>query len=169
MTILNTMMTRVHRRMPAPLRAAPLVAALEAMRRAGWMEPPAALEGRTFSLTVDDMGLEVRFHCRGGKFRAGPFHGAESDLTLHANALSYLRLIGGDADTDTLFFQRRLSIRGDTALGLEVKYWLDAAPRPEWLGALARRLALLLPEPAATPAQTTAHASSPTSSPTSTG
>ncbi|RZT39551.1 ubiquinone anaerobic biosynthesis accessory factor UbiT [Cupriavidus agavae] len=147
MTLINTLVTRVNRRLPAPLRAAPLVVALEAMRRAGWLEPPEALDGRTFSLTVDDMGLEVRFHCRDGQFRMGPFDGAGTDLTLHAGALSYLHLISGDADTDTLFFQRRLSIRGDTALGLEVKYWLDAAPRPDWLGPLARRLTLLFPEP----------------------
>lgn len=147
MTILTSLMTRVHRYMPAPMRAAPLVVVLEAMRRAGWLEPPAALEGRTFSLTVDDFGLEVLFHCKGGRFLPGPFDGRDTDLTLHANALSYLRLISGDADTDTLFFQRRLSIRGDTALGLEVKYWLDAAPRPDWLGNVAQRAALLFPEP----------------------
>jgi len=147
MTILKSMMTRVHRHMPAPMRAAPLVVPLEAMRRAGWMEPPAALNARTFSLTVDDVGLEVRFQCVNGRFLPGPFDGRETDLTLHAAASSYLRLISGDADTDTLFFQRRLSIRGDTALGLEVKYWLDAAPRPAWLGALAQRLSLLFPEP----------------------
>ncbi|WP_423193630.1 ubiquinone anaerobic biosynthesis accessory factor UbiT [Cupriavidus sp. H18C2] len=147
MTILQSLATRVHRHLPAPLRAAPLVVALEAMRRAGWLAPPAALDGRTFSLTVDDIGLAVRFHCANGRFLPGPFDDRETDLTLHAGALSYLRLISGDADTDTLFFQRRLSIRGDTTLGLEVKYWLDAAPRPEWLGAMAQRLALLFPEP----------------------
>lgn len=143
----NAVLTRVHRHMPAPMRAAPLVMALEAMRRAGWLAPPAALDGRTFSLTVDDLGLEVRFHCANGRFLPGPFQDRETDLTLRAGALSYLRLIGGDADTDTLFFQRRLSIRGDTALGLEVKYWLDAAPRPGWLAALSQRLSLLFPEP----------------------
>jgi len=145
--MLKSMMTRVHRHMPAPMRAAPLVVALEAMRRAGWLEPPAALDGRTFALTVDDIGLEVLFHCAQGRFLPGPFDGRDTDLTLRAAALSYLELISGDADTDTLFFQRRLSIRGDTALGLEVKYWLDAAPRPAWLGTLAQRLSLLFPAP----------------------
>ncbi len=143
MTLLQTVVSRVHRYMPAPLRAVPLVAALEAMRHAGWLAPPAALDGRTFALTVDDVGLEVRFHCVNGRFLPGPFDRRETDLALHAESLSYLQLIAGDADTDTLFFQRRLAIRGDTALGLEVKYWLDAAPRPAWLGPLARRLSLL--------------------------
>lgn len=46
-----------------------------------------------------------------------------------------------DMDADTLFFQRRLRISGDTELGLIVKNWLDASPRPAWLdklGALGR-------------------------------
>ncbi|WP_404994505.1 SCP2 domain-containing protein [Cupriavidus pauculus] len=150
MTVLTSLMKRVHRQMPAPLRAAPLVLAMEALRRADWLEAPAALDGRTFSLTVEDVALEIRFHCANGRFLPGPFDGRETDLTLRAGALSYLRLIGGHADTDTLFFQRKLSIRGDTALGLEVKYWLDAAPRPDWLGSVAQRLALLFPEPRAT-------------------
>ena len=47
-----------------------------------------------------------------------------------------------DMDADTLFFQRRLRISGDTELGLIVKNWLDASPRPAWLdklGALGGR------------------------------
>lgn len=147
MTALTSLMASVHRHMPAPLRAAPLVVALEAMRRAGWLAPPAALDGRTFSLTVEDLALEVTFHCEHGRFSPGPFDGRDADLALRAGALSYLRLLNGDADTDTLFFQRKLSICGDTALGLEVKYWLDAAPRPAWLAAAAQRLSRLFAEP----------------------
>jgi len=41
--------------------------------------------------------------------------------------------VRGTADADTLFFQRRLKIAGDTELGLIVKNWLDAAARPAWL------------------------------------
>jgi hypothetical protein len=69
----------------APAHAAParraLVLAVEAMRRAGWLEPPAALDGHTFSLTVEDMGLEVRFRCADGRFAPGPFDGSATDLT----------------------------------------------------------------------------------------
>ncbi|EKZ96258.1 hypothetical protein D769_26177 [Cupriavidus sp. HMR-1] len=148
MTMLTGLMLRVHRHMPAPARALPFVLAVEAMRRSGWLEPPAALNGHTFRLTVEDIGLEVRFRCVDGRFAPGPFDGSASDLTLRAKVADYLRLISGDADTDTLFFQRRLSISGDTELGLEVKYWLDAAPRPTWVGPFAARLSVLFPAPA---------------------
>jgi predicted lipid carrier protein YhbT len=50
----------------------------------------------------------------------------------HASA-AVVALIRGTADADTLFFQRRLKIAGDTELGLIVKNWLDAAARPAWL------------------------------------
>lgn len=140
---LHKLMTGVHRRMPARARALPLVAALELARRAGWLEPPAALEGHVFLLTVQDLGLEVPFRCEGGRFRTAGAGSGEPALTLRAAAVDYLRLLGGQADTDTLFFQRKLVISGDTALGLEVKYWLDAAPRPAWVCQAAARLVAL--------------------------
>ncbi|KJK20608.1 lipid carrier protein [Burkholderiaceae bacterium 16] len=137
----KAMLARLHRAVPAQAQALPLVAALELARRRGWLQPPAALDGHCFLLTVEDLGLQIRFRCADGRFAAGPFDGSPPVLTLRANAVDYLRLLGGEADTDTLFFQRRLAIGGDTALGLEVKYWLDAVSRPEWLTGLTRHLA----------------------------
>jgi predicted lipid carrier protein YhbT len=54
-------------------------------------------------------------------------------LELGAKLADLFRLIRAETDADTLFFQRRLRISGDTELGLIVKNWLDAAPRPAWL------------------------------------
>jgi predicted lipid carrier protein YhbT len=139
----TTLLARFHRRLPARAHALPLVAGLEAARRAGWLQPPAALDGHAFLLQVEDLGLSVRFRCAGGRFLPGPFDATAPALTLRALAADYLRLIRGEADTDTLFFQRKLVFTGDTALGLEVKYWLDAAPRPPWVGNLAGRLSAL--------------------------
>ncbi|WP_454737394.1 ubiquinone anaerobic biosynthesis accessory factor UbiT [Cupriavidus necator] len=143
MSALHKLMAGMHRRMPARARALPLVAALELARRVGWLEPPAALDGHAFLLTVQDLGLEVPFRCYGGRFHTAAADGAAPALTLRACTVDYLRLLGGEADTDTLFFQRKLVISGDTALGLEVKYWLDAAPRPEWVSRAAARLVAL--------------------------
>ena len=42
----------------------------------------------------------------------------------------FLTLMCGSTDADTLFFQRRLRIFGDTELGLVVKNGLDARERP---------------------------------------
>ncbi|WP_438438587.1 ubiquinone anaerobic biosynthesis accessory factor UbiT [Hydrogenophilus thermoluteolus] len=41
----------------------------------------------------------------------------------------YCALIAQEEDSDTLFFQRRLRVSGDTALGLFIKNTLDALPR----------------------------------------
>jgi predicted lipid carrier protein YhbT len=59
--------------------------------------------------------------------------GGQPELELSAGVADFLALIRGSADADTLFFQRRLKIAGDTELGLIVKNWLDAADRPAWL------------------------------------
>ena len=73
---------------------------------------------------------------RGGAFR--PWDGAPAELELGARLADFLALMRADMDADTLFFQRRLRISGDTELGLIVKNWLDASPRPAWLDKLAR-------------------------------
>jgi len=143
----SSLIARIHRRLPAPAQALPFVMALESARRAGWLQPPSALDGHAFLLVVEDLGLDLRFRCAGGVFRMGPFDPEPAPaLTLRARAADYLQLLAGHADTDTLFFQRRLSICGDTALGLEVKYWLDATPRPAWVEPWVARLAVLFPE-----------------------
>ena len=63
--------------------------------------------------------------------------GAPAERT-GARLADFLALMRADMDADTLFFQRRLRISGDTELGLIVKNWLDASPRPAWPGRWAR-------------------------------
>ena len=75
------------------------------------------------------------------------------DLTISASARDFLALARREEDPDTLFFSRRLSMEGDTELGLMVKNTLDALELPvfdpgalrlppprEVLGWLQRRL-----------------------------
>ena len=50
----------------------------------------------------------------------------QTDLTLSATAHDFLLLAQRQQDPDTLFFSRRLSMEGDTELGLVVKNALDA-------------------------------------------
>ncbi len=47
------------------------------------------------------------------------------DVTLSANFNDLMLMISREQDPDTLFFQRRLCIEGNTALGLGIKNWLD--------------------------------------------
>ncbi|MCZ8397542.1 ubiquinone anaerobic biosynthesis accessory factor UbiT [Achromobacter ruhlandii] len=126
------LVARLGRRLPAPLVSLHFVAGLELARRLNWLSPPPELEGRSFAITIEDLGLCSRFTVRGGVFR--PMWNREAcELALGAGVAELLALMRGETDADTLFFQRRLRISGDTELGLIVKNWLDAAPRPAWL------------------------------------
>jgi predicted lipid carrier protein YhbT len=50
----------------------------------------------------------------------------EEDVSFSATGDDLLLIAGRKQDPDTLFFQRRLKIEGDTELGLEVKNLIDA-------------------------------------------
>jgi predicted lipid carrier protein YhbT len=72
---------------------------------------------------------------------------AVADVTLSATAHDFLLLAQRQQDPDTLFFSRRLSMEGDTELGLVVKNALDAIELPvldprQWAQRLAPRQVL---------------------------
>jgi len=50
----------------------------------------------------------------------------EQDVSFSAELNDLVLIAGRKEDPDTLFFQRRLSIEGDTELGLEVKNLMDS-------------------------------------------
>jgi predicted lipid carrier protein YhbT len=49
----------------------------------------------------------------------------QSDVTFSGALNEFILIAGRKEDPDTLFFQRRLVIEGDTELGLEIKNLLD--------------------------------------------
>jgi predicted lipid carrier protein YhbT len=55
------------------------------------------------------------------------------DVTFTACAADYLLLATRRVDPDTMFFDRRLLIEGDTDAGLRLKNLLDAVELPRWL------------------------------------
>jgi len=61
---------------------------------------------------------------------------AAVDVTFTANAVDLMRMATRRADPDTLFFERRLAIEGDTETGLRLKNLLDAVELPRWLAGL---------------------------------
>lgn len=85
----------------------------------------AMLEGHPLRISVNDAGIEFDFICRNGSFSAAR-HSAPVALTIRASAHDFLLLMQRKEDPDTLFFSRRLSMEGDTELGLMVKNTLDA-------------------------------------------
>lgn len=126
-------------RLPTPVASAPLLILLNLAQHLKYLTPSEEFEGKVFQIKVKDFGLNPLFSCRNRRF----VHASSTpaDVTFYANAIDYLRLAAGLDDADTLFFQRKLGIEGDTALGTAVKYWLDATPRPD-LGAILQKLGL---------------------------
>jgi len=83
------------------------------------------LEGRKLRIQARDAGVGFDFMWRGGMFIAQRPEG-EVALTIAASSYDFLLMMQRKEDPDTLFFSRRLTMEGDTELGLLVKNTLDA-------------------------------------------
>ena len=99
----------------------------------------ALLEGKNFLIDVLDTGGRAAFTFRDGLFRPVFTAPETPDLAFRANLSAFLQLAARQEDPDTLFFNRTLSIEGDTELGLIVKNMLDAMELPKFAGKLAFR------------------------------
>lgn len=84
------------------------------------------MRDRRLGLEVPDLGLRWVFLFRDGRVCAG--EGA-ADATVRGTATDLLLLASRLEDADTLFFQRRLVLTGDTELGLTARNLLD---RLDW-------------------------------------
>ncbi|MDO5693647.1 MAG: SCP2 sterol-binding domain-containing protein [Pseudomonadota bacterium] len=89
----------------------------------------ALLHGKRLSIRVRDARVAFDFIWRGQRFAPSAPH-AQPDLTISANAQDFVLLAQRRQDPDTLFFNRRLVMEGDTELGLMVKNALDAIELP---------------------------------------
>ena len=85
------------------------------------------LVDRRLAIQVNDLGIrwvltvdDRRIHNCG--------HNAEAEAAVQGNALEFMLLAGRLEDADTLFFQRRLALTGDTELGLTARNLLDQLP-----------------------------------------
>lgn len=97
------------------------------------------LNGRWLSIEVRDLGLKWFTSVQNNKLVVREV--AEADVSFSAEANDLLMIVARKQDPDTLFFQRRLVIEGDTELGLYVKNLmdtieLDAMPKPLRIGLL---------------------------------
>lgn len=89
----------------------------------------AILHSKRISIRVRDARLGFDFSWNGQRFAPSQPY-AEADLTIRANAQDFMLLAQRRQDPDTLFFNRRLVMEGDTELGLVVKNALDALELP---------------------------------------
>ena len=89
----------------------------------------ASLADKKLRITISDAQLSFDFQWTQKSFTACRNMG-QSDLTISASAHDFLLLAQRQEDPDTLFFSRRLSMEGDTELGLLVKNTIDAIELP---------------------------------------
>lgn len=120
-------------KLPQWPHAVVLTAGLNAVAKMGLLPADSLelLENRTFFVEVLDTGGRACFTYRDGLFRPMLYAPEECDLTFRANLSAFLQLLARQEDPDTLFFNRELSIEGDTELGLIVKNMLDAVEWPQ--------------------------------------
>ncbi len=89
----------------------------------------ALLLQKKMRIHVRDARLTFDFSWTGAGFSACR-GGQPADLVISAIAHDFMLLAQRREDPDTLFFSRRLSMEGDTELGLVVKNALDALELP---------------------------------------
>ena len=85
----------------------------------------AFLEASAIRIRVHDLGIDWLITLRGGRFlpldRELP-----ADVCISGDSLGFALLATRRADPDTLFFQRRIRVEGDTELGLGLKNTMDS-------------------------------------------
>lgn len=99
------------------------------------------LQGRHVAIRVNDLGLQ--FHFSIGRNRFLPARRtAPVDLLIAATAHDFYLLINRSEDPDSLFFNQRLLLEGDTELGLIAKNTLDSIELSpsSWLQAQLSRM-----------------------------
>jgi predicted lipid carrier protein YhbT len=87
------------------------------------------LLGKKLRLCVLDAQWAFDFEWKNDRFVACQNKG-DADLTISASAHDFVLLARRQEDPDTLFFNRRLAMEGDTELGLLVKNTIDAIELP---------------------------------------
>ena len=115
-------------RLPQWPHSLSLVCSLNIARKLGVMpvDTLTEIEGRTFRVSVLDTGGVADFKLENGVFKPLLNSVDKPDLHFSANLSAFLQLLSRQEDPDTLFFNRQLTIEGDTELGLIVKNMLDA-------------------------------------------
>lgn len=118
--------------MSVPVKLAPFALKRQVLEQLlGWQFQQALedgelafLEGRWLSIDVRDIGLKWYTSVENDRLIVSD--AAEADVSFSADASDLLLIAARKQDPDTLFFQRRLTIEGDTELGLYVKNLMDA-------------------------------------------
>lgn len=104
------------------------------------------LQDKWLQINVNDMGLAFFLSFADDKLILSN-QVTQADVTFSGDAKEFILLASRSEDPDTLFFQRRLVIEGDTELGLYIKNSIDGIDFdnwPRWLNQLINKLANLV-------------------------
>ncbi len=110
------------------------------------MEEFDFLQGHYLQLCIDDMGLSFFLTYDNQRLILSD-SAAQADVVFRGQSPEFLLLASRLEDPDTLFFQRRLVIEGDTELGLYIKNAIDSVDFdqwPAWLNSLIQKTARLI-------------------------
>ncbi|RJX70462.1 SCP2 domain-containing protein [Vibrio sinensis] len=83
------------------------------------------LDGKWLKVEISDMQLCWYISYEDDKLVVADMP-MQEDVSFSGNLNDLVLIAGRKEDPDTLFFQRRLSIEGDTELGLEIKNLMDS-------------------------------------------
>ncbi len=97
------------------------------------------MEGKVMRVHVADAGMSFYLTLEDGAMKTATAH-QPHDLSIEGSIYDFLLLATRREDADTLFFNRRLRLGGDTELGLYVKNFLDALELDGRLGPLQKVL-----------------------------
>lgn len=82
------------------------------------------LEGQELGLEVRDLGIQVAFTCQDEELIVLPAQ--QPNAWIRGDAVDFIKMASQEVDPDTLFFQRKLVIEGNTELGLAIKNLMDS-------------------------------------------
>lgn len=82
------------------------------------------LDGRSLCIHITDASSHFYFQIQGERLQ--PARHRQADVTIHGRLNDFWLLATQREDPDTLFFNRRLCLEGDTDTGVHIKNLLDA-------------------------------------------
>lgn len=134
------LVARPLRLVPHPVQRSPLEIALrQVFTRNVARGDLDFLAGRCLAIEIEDAGWRWPIMLDGERLRVLE-RDHPADVTIRGATAAFLAMTGRLEDPDTLFFQRRLVIEGDTELGLGVKNFLDGLDEEQLPGPLRHAL-----------------------------
>ena len=113
-------------KVPFPIQKKLLVKALEQVLKEALVEGDCDfLKNKWLAVKVEDLGIEWYFSYSNNE-QILLSSCEDEDVSITGSLNAFILLAARIEDPDTLFFQRKLLVEGDTELGLEVKNLLDS-------------------------------------------